>query len=135
MRWIYSCPHCRAGLNPDETIILVGVCGRIRSLVGLHPQPGNYEIYTGADSEINQGEQWDFLCPLCHHSLATEDDTTLCALDLEVKGKRRQVVFSSIAGEKATFVVSKTGIEERHGEHAEDRIPHLEFLIRDRFMH
>jgi hypothetical protein len=43
MSWSYSCPHCSAGLNPDETIVLVGELGDQRILVGLHPEPGNYQ--------------------------------------------------------------------------------------------
>ena len=45
MRWTYFCPHCDAGLNPDETIILVAEHDKLRSLIGLHPQPGNYQAY------------------------------------------------------------------------------------------
>ena len=45
MRWSYFCPHCDAGLNPDETIILVGEHADHRILVGLHPQPGDYQAY------------------------------------------------------------------------------------------
>lgn len=119
MRWSYSCPHCGAGLNPDETIILVGEHGETRMMVGFHPQPGNYRAHLPPGVEVEHGSTWSFFCPVCRASLVTEVSESLCALDMHTEGTRHRVYFSRIAGEQATFVVSAEALVERHGSDAE----------------
>lgn len=119
MEWTYSCPHCGAMLNPDETVILVAQHGDTRVLLGFHPQPGNYRAYQPPGVDIDAGANWDFSCPLCHADLATDAAPDLCALDMLTRGSRHRVYFSRTAGDQATFVVSAEGIVERHGRDAE----------------
>ena len=119
MQWSYSCPHCSAGLNPDETIILIGEHGGSRALVGFHPQPGNYQAYLPPGLEVEQGTTWSFYCPVCQQSLVTEVSPRLCALDMVQGEIRHRVYFARVAGEQATFVVSAEGLLERHGKDAE----------------
>jgi rubredoxin len=119
MRWTYVCPHCGAMLNPDETVILVGQHGDTRILLGFHPEPGTYRAYVPPGTDVVEGTTWDFSCPLCHASLATDVAPELCALDMLTSGKRLRVYFSRMAGERATFVVSAEGLVERFGNHAE----------------
>lgn len=118
MSWTYFCPHCGAGLNPHETIILVGEHQSVRTLAGFHPQPGNYHAYFPPGVEVHPGSRWDFFCPVCQASLVTEVSNGLCALDGLHVGKKHRVYFSRVAGEHATFVVSAEGILETHGQHA-----------------
>jgi hypothetical protein len=117
MQWVYSCPHCKAILNPDATIMLVGVSDDDRIMVGFHPEPGNYRISIPVGHVIEVGSRWDFECPLCRRSLTAEIAPDLCCLDMVTEGARHRVYFSRIAGEHATFVISAEGIEP-HGEHA-----------------
>jgi len=119
MRWSYSCPHCASCLNPDETVVLVGEHGGVRALVGLHPEPGNYQVYAPPGIEIAAGSRWSFYCPVCQTSLVTEVSGGLCAIDGPYEGPKHRVYFSPVAGEHATFLVSAEGIVERHGDHAE----------------
>jgi hypothetical protein len=121
MRWTYFCPHCDAGLNPDETIILVAEHDKLRSLIGLHPQPGNYQAYFPPGVEIEPGSACNFYCPVCQHDLAiaAEISASLCAVTGLFDGEKHQVYFSRIAGEQATFVIGKEGIKERHGRDVE----------------
>jgi hypothetical protein len=119
MRWSYSCPHCQAGLNPDETVILVGEHGAIRTLVGFDPKPGSYRAYLPPGVEAEAGSTWDFNCPVCQRSLVTEVSDRLCALDMTTGGVRHRLYFSRVAGDQATFVVSAEGLIERHGRDAE----------------
>ena len=118
MRWTYSCPHCEAMLNPDETVILTGNLGSGRLMVGFHPEPGNYRAYVPPGFEVEEGTQWEFFCPVCGQSLKAEIAPRLCALDMVSAGARHRVYFSRTAGEKATFVISAEDIEP-HGIHAE----------------
>ena len=89
-------------------------------LMGFNPQPGNYEVHTPDGTEIEHGESWEFFCPVCGASLVAEDNENLCMLNLENDGKQQRVVFSRIAGERVTFVVSDRGVEEQHGKDADN---------------
>ena len=104
MRWNYSCPKCRAMLNPDETIILVASRQDARHLIGFHPEPGNYEIHIPPGVEMKEGTKWDFICPVCHESLKTEEGSNLCAVSLRDGTTHSKVLFSCVAGEQMTFV-------------------------------
>jgi hypothetical protein len=125
MDWIYSCPHCHAILNPDRSIVLLAEHGESRCLVGLHPQPGNYEVYLPAEVEMPAGSRWGFACPLCRQPLTTELSEDLCALDMQSGGDPHRVYFSRIAGEQATFVVSAEGLLTDHGIHTDRYLEHL----------
>lgn len=119
MRWIYSCPHCGAILNPDETVVLVAAHGSTRVLMGFHPAPGNYQAFVPPGVVIEPGEAWDFSCPLCHASLVSYVDRSLCALDLQTGTERQRVYFDRTAGQRATFVVSAEGAVTVHGADAD----------------
>jgi hypothetical protein len=108
-------------LNPDETIILVAQHGDDRILVGLHPEPGNYEVTLPPGIQLEDGTRWALECPVCHHDLAIEADSSLCALIVHAGGSRGRVLFSSIAGHQATFVVSEESEKEpeSHGRDAD----------------
>ena len=111
MRWTYSCPHCEAMLNPDETVILIGQHDADLFLVGLHPEPGNYRAYLPPGHDVVEGSQWNFLCPVCHRSLGAAIEPELCAIDMVSENVRHRVYFSRTAGDHATFVISAEGIE------------------------
>jgi hypothetical protein len=117
MGWRYSCPHCSGILNPDKTVILVGMQRDTRILMGFHPKPGSYKISLPPGFEVEPGASWEFYCPLCHESIESEEAPDLCRLDMVSQQVRHRVYFSRVAGEHATFVISAEGIES-HGEHA-----------------
>ena len=71
MSWSYACPWCGAMLNPDKTIILTAAQGDRRVLIGFHPEPGNYELFLPPDVTIEEGDHWDFFCPVCRENLVT----------------------------------------------------------------
>ena len=115
MSWSYSCPHCAVGLNPDETIVLVGEFADQRVLVGLHPEPGNYQAFLPPGFDVKPGSTWNFYCPVCTQSLATTQSDRFCAVDGPHGGPKHRVYFSRVAGEQATFVVTAEGTHERLG--------------------
>jgi hypothetical protein len=112
-------------LNPDSTIILIGVQRAKRILIGFHPEPGNYQIHVPPETRIEHGARWDFCCPVCQEDLVTEENENLCALSLRDGHERRRVLFSRIAGEKATFVVADRRVEWQYGEHVEGYLRHF----------
>ena len=107
MRWTYSCPKCRAMLNPGDTIILVAARQDSRHLICFHPEPGNYEIHVPPGVEMAEGTKWDFLCPVCHEDLATEEGSDLCVVSLQEGETQSKVLFSRVAGEQMTFVTAE----------------------------
>lgn len=128
MRWTYSCPHCDATLNPEESIVLRAERNGRRMLVGLHPQPGNYEVELPPGKTMAAGTRWDFSCPVCDHTLVSELSDDLCAIDMCSHDERHRVYFSRIAGEEATFVVSAEGMLTDHGIHTDQYLEHLVHL-------
>ena len=121
MSWSYACPWCGEMLNPDQTIILTASQGDRRVLIGFHPEPGNYELFLPPDVSIEEGDHWDFFCPICRENLVTGELEGLCELRMHRDAEESRVFFSRIAGERATIVVSqsKHAVKEKHGDHAE----------------
>lgn len=119
MSWTYGCPKCKAMLNPHETIILTAQRGDTRTLIGLHPEPGNYLIYLPPNVKLEEGDTFEFFCPVCHANLKTEENENLISIEMLGTDKPRVVLFSRIFGERATLVVTDRSVETGHGEHAD----------------
>ena len=116
MSWEYSCPKCKAMLNPGCAIILKASRDETNVLIGMHPQPGKYEIFLPPNVFCEDGTKWDFFCPLCQEALMTKEDGNLCELGLTLEGETLQIIFSRIAGEHATFILHEDEVKEKHGE-------------------
>ncbi len=125
MRWTYSCPHCHAVLNANETIMLRAERKDRRFLIGLHPQPGNYEVELPPGEKMRAGSKWSFSCPVCEHSLVSELSEDLCALDMTSPSEEHRIFFSRVTGEQATFTVSAEGLLTDHGIHTDKYLEHL----------
>ena len=133
MSWEYSCPKCQAMLNPGCAIILTASHEKTRVLIGMHPQPGKYEIFLPPNVSCEDGSKWDFSCPLCQEDLKTKDDGNLCELGLLVEGESMRIIFSRIAGEHATFILHEDSVQEKHGEDADRYDPFHELKNYARF--
>ncbi len=119
MSILLGCPKCRSILTLNGMIVLVVQKDKIRTLIGLHAEPGNYNYSLPDGVEIADGEIWDFLCPICDTNLQAEEVNRLCRLELVDRGGQpRQALFSRLAGEQATFIVSTEDLEEKYGIHA-----------------
>jgi len=128
MHWTYSCPHCDAALNPDTSIVLRAAHDGTKMLIGLHPQPGNYEVELPPGGAMPPGTRWDISCPVCDHSLVSDLSDELCAIDMCSQEERHRVYFSRVAGEEATFVVSAEGMLTDHGVHTDQYLEHMVHL-------
>jgi len=107
MTWTYSCTGCGSVVNPGGgMVVLVGMLGGAQMLIGFHPEPGDYTLFLPPGAELEHGVTWTFHCPVCHGSLVSDLNENLCALDLDEDGAKKRVLFSRIAGEHATYVVS-----------------------------
>ena len=119
MSWTYACPKCKALLNPNEAVVLVAQRGDDRMLIGFHPDPGNYEIFVPPGVTIEEGSRWEFSCPVCKADLSMEDSPNLCALEMLTGSETALIMFSRIAGEKATFVLAQRSVQAQFGNAAE----------------
>jgi len=114
----YHCSRCGAMLNPGGIISLVAERNGKRTLIGFPPEPGNYILYTPPRTAFNHGDTYDFLCPVCHADLISRRHRNLCELTLYEDGIRKTVLFSRVAGERATYVLKDDETRpSRHGEH------------------
>lgn len=121
MEWKYSCPLCTAILNPGPNIILLGRQQGREALLAFHPEPGNYEVAIPYNLTIKAREVWEFFCPVCHESLTAADESNLSALDMtDGEGHWHKVVFSRVAGEHATFVITKGPDDVKVKKHGVD---------------
>ena len=131
MSWSYSCPDCLSTLNPHRDVVLVAARGDVKVLLQFHPKPGDYDLYKPDDLELVPGEAWSFFCPVCRANLAVEEGGEFCRLLLRSGGRSRELLFSRVAGKRATFVLAEGKVEERHGSEAEEA---LAFLNRHKWM-
>lgn len=113
--WHYHCTRCHAMLNPGGIVTLVAMKGGTQLLVGFHPEPGNYELYTPPGTAFEHGSRWSFHCPVCHGSAASERHANLCELIQYEDGVRKTLLFSRIAGERATYVLREDRSPARLG--------------------
>lgn len=118
----FHCPHCHSQLFVNERIILSARADSgQRGLVLLTPDLGDYRALKHPDFNIEPGEHVDFFCPVCHANLIVEKEgkkfTRIMMLDV---GEEFEVMFSQIAGEKATYVVGEKTIKT-YGSDADEK--------------
>ncbi len=124
MKRTYTCPACKAVLNPEHAIILRASEADRELLLGLHPEPGCYDIYLPSGAELSEGGLWRLTCPVCGADLQVRQGGNICLVHMQEAGERKRVYFSRVAGEHVTFVVNAKGeIEARHGAHSRNYEP------------
>lgn len=115
----YYCPACDASLKVcDYIIFLAQTKHKKKGLLLLHPEIGNYSSIKHPDFKFEEGESIEFLCPVCHTSLASDFDDKLAHIILEENQKTYDIYFSRIAGEKSTYKVDGEMVTST-GEHAD----------------
>ncbi len=120
MERTYTCPSCKGVLNPENAVMLRASDEGRQMLLGLHPEPGNYELFIPDGSELPPGSVWSLGCPVCGADLRLGANGELCLVHMQEGGEDKQVWFSPKAGLKLTFVVNADGEVERFGD---DPIP------------
>jgi hypothetical protein len=120
MEWRFYCPKCGAAVNPAGIVTLIASRGSVVFMIGFNPEPGNYDLYLPFGFALPPGTEWTFSCPVCRADLRSADHQQLCELTLTVGNERRRLLFSRIAGERATYVLRGEGNSiEAHGDHAD----------------
>jgi hypothetical protein len=129
MKRTYTCPACKGVLNPENAIILRASDEGRQMLLGLHPEPGNYELFIPDGSELPPGSTWRMSCPLCDATLRLGASGRLCLVHMEEGGEAKEVWFSPAAGQRLTFVVNVDGEVEHFGD-SDDMPDELPFVWR-----
>jgi len=109
----FHCPFCHGQLYINERIIFSArTADHQRGLVMLTPEFGDYRALKHPDFKIRPGEHVDFFCPICHSNLIVERENKKFTriMMLEV-GEEYEVMFSQIAGQKATYVIGEKTFE------------------------
>lgn len=120
----YLCPHCDAHLKLQNSLLFVieSESTKLRSLIMLNVELGNFEIITCPSCIFEKGDPCNFYCPVCHHNLAAVSiNPNLVHIFMVDKDKKKyDVYFSRIAGEYSTFKMEENNIIEKYGEHSSD---------------
>lgn len=114
----YICPECRNVINIENNIVLIGKnkSGE-KGIVVLHTHLGDYSTKFSSDFQISEGEIVKFLCPVCHSSLSNLKHDRLAQFNfIDEDGSEKVIVFSSIYGEKCTYIVNNKSVEKSFGE-------------------
>lgn len=105
----FHCPICHGQLLVNERIVLSARADSGQyGLILLTADLGDYRAIKHPDFKILEGEHVDFFCPICHSNLIVEKAgkkfTHVMMLEA---GEECEVLFSQIAGEKATYVIGE----------------------------
>jgi uncharacterized protein YbaR (Trm112 family) len=105
----FYCPFCHGQLYINERIIFSAKSdGGNYGLILLTPDLGDYRLMKHADFKIESGEHVDFFCPICHSNLMVERENRKFTRVLMLEaGEEFEILFSQIAGEKATYVIGE----------------------------
>lgn len=121
METTFYCPFCHGQLWVSEHIVLSArTAAGHQGLVLLTPELGDYRAIHHPEFKVVEGEHVDFYCPICHSNLIVEHNerayTRVMMLEL---GEEYEVLFSQIAGQKATYVIGEQTIRA-FGEDADE---------------
>lgn len=119
LKWKYECPKCCTLLNPAGPVTLVARVNETSFMMAFHPEPGNYDIYLPPQADYTPGLVWDFFCPVCRNPLTSEQHETLCEVIQIIAGARFRLLFSRVAGEKATYVIGEKAVAKALGDDAD----------------
>jgi len=122
MKKIFTCPHCKAVLNPSVKILLVLGYRKKKGMILLSPQPGNYKYICDPSFEkhLTPGAKLKFSCPVCTEDLTSPTNSQFVELRMTTADREpRRVEFSRIYGKNATFIYDEEDVVS-FGDGADD---------------
>jgi len=129
----FYCPNCRSNMNIENSLVLaVKSRSSERGMIFLDTELGNYERTTHPEFKLNEGEEYNFYCPVCHFKLNKEDKPNLVMLHMtDNDGKECEINISNIIGEQFTFQIKDKEVRA-YGPHAELYKKYLDVPEEDR---
>lgn len=113
MKLDYMCPKCKGHLRTGDQIILtVKKKGWSGGLILMHPELGNYTFDNHPSFKFEEGEHFDFYCPICMAKLSSKKHENLCMILMRDENNQIfEVLFSRIKGEKSTYQIIGESID------------------------
>jgi len=122
MRTDYICPKCSGHLLVGDKIIFTAATRKNKrsGIILLSPTLGDYTSMIHPTFNVEEGEEVNFFCPICHVNLTASDvDEKLVKIIMVDKdSKRFEIYFSDVMGEHCTYKISME-TEEKFGEESE----------------
>lgn len=108
MYYNFLCPKCRNALNVDRHVVfIVEKSDGAKGILLLSAEVGDYTIHKNPSIDIEEGERLEFYCPICHARLNVHYHPNLVrVVMIDEKGTESQVLFSRIAGQNSTYIIS-----------------------------
>ncbi|MGV6861500.1 MAG: hypothetical protein ACWA41_06995 [Putridiphycobacter sp.] len=124
-KYEFYCPDCHQRLDENNEIHLkINNPNDGRVDIFLSTSLGNYEKRTQPEISFNNGDYLDFHCPHCESKIHAKDRDKFVHLIMKVENKFDfDILFSRVAGEQKTFLVTEDGVEcygndcEEMGDH------------------
>ncbi len=109
----YLCPKCKGHLNAGGFVIFSTKNNRKKQgLILLSPKVGSYTVKHHDSYRFEDGEMIEFFCPICSEDLkAKENEKNVEILMVDENNTEYRVLFSRIAGEQSTYLLSKDDVE------------------------
>ena len=101
----FLCHKCKGHLRiGDQIILTVKNKSWSGGLILMHPELGNYKFENHPSFKFEDGERFDFYCPICLAKLTSKHHKDLIMILMkDEKGQAFEVLFSRIKGEKSTY--------------------------------
>jgi protein-disulfide isomerase len=115
MKTNFICPKCSGHLQVGGYVIFAVTTKKgKRGLILLSPHLGDYTKFINSDFQVDEGEEVDFFCPLCHANLAANEvhPRLVRLLMIDENAEKHEIFFSGIEGEKCTYKISEKKYEK-----------------------
>ena len=111
----FLCPHCEGHMMIAGHIIFAAVRKKDNrtGVILLNPKIGDYTSVLHPSFKVDEGEEVDFLCPMCHKDLAAMDvnQKLVRIIMVDEYSDKHEIFFSGIAGEHCTYKITGAKIE------------------------
>lgn len=112
----FICPYCEGHMMIAGHIIFSARRKKDNKtgIILLNPKIGDYTSIIHPNFKIEEGEDVDFYCPMCHKNLVAEDvnKNLVRIIMLDDDNERHEIIFSGISGEHCTYKISGKTIEK-----------------------
>jgi len=116
MKADFICPKCSGHLLVGGNIILAAKSRKENKsgMILLNPDVGNYARIIHPTFKLEEGEEVEFFCPICHANLIASDvDNNLVKIIMvDEQNDQYEIYFSGVSGERCTYKVSKEKVEQ-----------------------
>jgi len=122
MRTDYICPKCSGHLLVGDKIIFTAITRKNKrsGIILLSPVVGDYTSVIHPTFNVEEGEEVNFFCPICHANLTASDvdEKLVKIIMIDKDSVKHEIYFSDVMGEHCTYKISKE-IVEKFGDASE----------------